>query len=72
MLYVRGDCIKTLSFEIFDRWGNKIFETDDKYTGWDGEYKDKAMNTGTYVYYMTATNYDGSTINKKGNVELVR
>jgi len=72
VLYVRGDCIKTLSFEIFDRWGNKIFETDDKYTGWDGEYKGQAMNTGTYVYYMTATNYDGSTINKKGNVELVR
>jgi gliding motility-associated-like protein len=72
VLYVRGDCIKTLSFMIFDRWGNRIFETTDKYIGWNGEYKGQATNTGSYVYYISATNYDGTSFTKKGNVELVR
>ncbi|HXP49889.1 MAG TPA: gliding motility-associated C-terminal domain-containing protein, partial [Bacteroidia bacterium] len=72
VLYVRGDCIKTLDFIVFDRWGNKVFETNDKDIGWDGYSKGEAMNTGEYVYSLTATKYDGTTIEKKGNVALVR
>ncbi|HTA81972.1 MAG TPA: gliding motility-associated C-terminal domain-containing protein, partial [Bacteroidia bacterium] len=71
-LYVRGDCIKTLHFEIFDRWGNKLFETDDQNIPWDGRYKGEAMNAGSYVYYLTTTLYDGTTQTKKGNVTIVR
>ncbi|HTA83661.1 MAG TPA: gliding motility-associated C-terminal domain-containing protein [Bacteroidia bacterium] len=71
-LYVRGDCIKTLQFEIFDRWGNKVFETFDQNLPWDGRYRGEAMNTGSYVYYLSATLYDGTTQTKKGNVTLVR
>jgi len=71
-LYVRGDCIKTMQFEIFDRWGNKVFETTDKSIPWNGQCRGEAMNTGTYIYYLSATLYDGSTQTKKGNVALVR
>jgi gliding motility-associated-like protein len=72
ILYVRGDCIKTLQFEVFDRWGNRVFLTSDKNIGWNGMYRGQAMNTGSYVYYLTATMYDGTTASKKGNVALVR
>ena len=72
ILYVRGDCIKSLQFEVFDRWGNRVFETADKNIGWNGMYKGQAMNTGSYVYYLTASMYDGTTVSKKGNVSLVR
>jgi len=72
ILYVRGDCIKTLQFDVFDRWGNKVFETNDKSIGWDGRYKGEVMNAGSFVYYLTTTLYDGSTQTKKGNVTLVR
>jgi len=71
-LYVRGDCIKSLDFMVFDRWGNKVFETTDKNIPWDGRYKGEPMNTGSYVYYLTATLYDSSSIQKKGDVALVR
>lgn len=71
-LYVRDDCIKTMDFIIYDRWGNKVFETTDQNIPWDGTYKGSQMNTGTYVYYLNATTYDGKTITKKGNVALVR
>ena len=69
---MRGDCIKTLQFEIFDRWGNKVFETFDQNLPWDGRYRGEAMNSGNYVYYLSATLYDGTTQTKKGDVTLVR
>ena len=72
VLYVRGDCIKTMQFEIFDRWGNKVFETESKSVGWDGICRGEAMNTGSYVYYLKATLYDGSTTEKHGDITLVR
>ncbi len=72
VLYVRGDCIKTMQFDVFDRWGNRVFETSDKNIGWNGMYKGDAMNTGSYVYSITATMYDGTIVSKKGNVALVR
>jgi gliding motility-associated-like protein len=72
VLYVRGDCIKTVQFDVFDRWGNRVFETTDKNIGWNGEYKSQPMNAGSYVYSVTATMYDGTIFTKKGNVALVR
>ena len=71
-LYVRGDCIKDVDFIVFDRWGNKVFETTDKSIPWNGMYKGEVMNTGSYVYSLSATMYDGSSVTKKGNVTLVR
>jgi|GEM_PF-791832 gliding motility-associated-like protein len=71
-LYVRGDCIKTLDFMVFDRWGNIVFQTKDKSIPWNGQCRGEAMNTGSYVYYLNATFYDGTTFSKKGNVTLVR
>lgn len=72
VLYVRGDCIKTLDFNIYDRWGNKVFESTDKTIGWDGTCKGHAMNTGTYAYYFSASMFDGSITKGHGNVALVR
>jgi gliding motility-associated-like protein len=72
ILYAYGNCIKTLDFSVFDRWGNKVFETNDRTQGWDGKYNGMPMNTGTYVYYLQAVLIDNSTISKKGNVTLVR
>ena len=40
-------------FMIFDRWGEKIFETEDLLTGWNGFYKDKLCEQGVYVYKIS-------------------
>jgi len=39
-------------FRIFDRWGNKIFETNNPTKGWDGKIKGHKVPTGTYVYTL--------------------
>ena len=72
ILYVRGACIQNLDFMVFDRWGNKLFESQNPDFGWDGNYKGTAMNMGTYMYYAKATMNDGSVVEKHGNVTLVR
>ncbi len=72
MFYVRGNCINTMDLVIYDRWGNKIFESENESVGWDGTYKGEPMNTGTYVWYLKGTLNDGTVLDKKGNVTLVR
>ena len=72
ILFVRGNGIKEITFMIFDRWGEKVFESTDKTKGWDGTYKGKALSTAVFTYYIIATYYDGNQIEKKGNITLVK
>jgi len=71
-LLVRGKCIKTLQFAIYNRWGEKVFETTDQNIGWDGKYKNKLMDTGIFDYFLNVTLTSGDIINKKGNISLFR
>lgn len=70
--YVRGGCIKTLHFTIFNRWGEKVFETTNQSTGWDGTYKGEACSSDVYTYYLNATLFDDSVVSRKGNITLVK
>jgi len=72
ILYVRGPCIASIDFNVFDRWGNKVFESENLNSGWDGTYKGQPLNVGTYIWYVKATLFDGTSIQKHGNVALVR
>ncbi|MFI5151316.1 MAG: kelch repeat-containing protein [Bacteroidia bacterium] len=69
---VYGYCIKTLDFAIYDRWGEKVFETTDPKTCWDGTFRGKMMNSGVFAYYLKATLLNGKNISQKGNITLDR
>jgi len=71
-LYVQGKGIEEMTFVIYDRWGEKVFETNDQGTGWDGTYKGKAMNEAVFVYYVKASLINNETIESQGNISLVR
>ncbi len=71
-LYVRSLCMQSMNFAVYDRFGNKIFQTADQDKGWDGTYNGKPMNIGTYVWYLQGLEYDGTRIEKSGNVVLIR
>jgi gliding motility-associated-like protein len=72
VLYVRGKCVKSMSFMVFNRWGEKVFESTDPDNGWDGSFRGKALDTGVFVYVLKAEYYNGVIINQKGNITLVR
>lgn len=71
VLKVYGNCILNLEFAIFDRWGEKVFETTNPAIGWDGTYKGKKLDTAVFVYFLKAT-VDGIDVKKQGNITLVK
>jgi len=66
-------CIQNMSFQIFDRWGEKVFESIDPASiGWDGKYMGKEMDKAVFVYNLQAILADGTAINKRGNISLIK
>lgn len=45
-----GEAIKEYNMKISDRWGELLFESNEMEFGWDGTYKGKQVEAGTYVY----------------------
>ncbi|OIP02141.1 MAG: hypothetical protein AUJ97_06335 [Bacteroidetes bacterium CG2_30_32_10] len=58
--------------QIYDRWGALVFETKDKYVGWDGQYKNSDAPKGVYVYLIKLKNANNEIIEKHGTVTLIR
>ncbi len=60
-----------LAFEIFDRWGNIVYRTDEPFGKWDGFYKGQPVNPGVFLYKI---NYrcEGRENVKSGNVTVLR
>ncbi|MFK7951112.1 MAG: gliding motility-associated C-terminal domain-containing protein [Saprospiraceae bacterium] len=66
---------RALSFKIFDRWGGLMFERADfdiQTIGWDGIYRGKTMNPGTYIYVIEVEMENGEKQLLKGDVTLLR
>ena len=67
-----ADLSQSFIFCIYDRWGEKVFETTDPHIGWDGTYQGKAMNSAVFAYRVEATFIDGSSGSLSGTVTLVK
>jgi len=72
IVYVRGYGIAKLKFIIWSRWGEKVFETNSKKIGWNGQYKGKLLPMDVYAYTLEAEFSDGTKANKKGDITLIR
>lgn len=57
--------------EIFDRWGEKIFETTDFNEGWNGTYRGQKAKEGVYAYYIVLYDIKGYKHFYKGHVTLL-
>jgi gliding motility-associated-like protein len=58
--------------EIYNRWGEKLFESDDINIGWDGYYKGELCKADVYVYKAKGKFLDGTPFEKVGDVTLLR
>ncbi|HEY9083183.1 MAG TPA: gliding motility-associated C-terminal domain-containing protein [Vicingaceae bacterium] len=72
VVYVRGVGVESFNFKIYNRWGEKVFETSDLNTGWDGTFRGKKLNSAVFVYYLEATFKNGSSTTKKGDITLIK
>ena len=72
VLLVRSNFIESMSWYIYDRFGEKVFESKDTNLGWDGEFQGQPVQNGVYFWHIKVTMIDGSVIDRDGNVTLVR
>lgn len=64
-------CASDFKVMIFNRWGEKVFESRDPNFCWDGTYNDQELSSGVYAYSITS-NVNREAIIKKGNITLIR
>jgi len=72
VINVHGRCISTFNLQIFNRWGEKVFETTTLENSWDGTFRGKKMDTGVFVYKADGVSIDGQSFKMKGNITLIR
>ncbi len=72
ILRIRSNFLDQIELYVYDRWGEKVFETKDINHWWDGTYKGAKLPPDVYGYYFIATCVDGKKYAKKGNVTLLR
>jgi gliding motility-associated-like protein len=71
-LYVRGDCIETFTFSVYNRWGEKVFQTSDQSVGWDGTWRGVACENAVFTYLVEGYSTNADPFKVTGNVSLVK
>ena len=63
-----GLCLKEFTLSVFNRWGQKVFETDDATNiKWDGSFNGDKLAEDIYVYII-----ENSGIRKEGTITILR
>jgi len=70
--YNEMSCIATLHLIIYDRWGEMVFETDDKFFQWDGNYLNQTLTTQVLAFQLSVGFTGGNMMNRKGNISLMK
>jgi len=67
-----SNCVKAIQFVLYNRWGQKVFETTNALNYWDGKLNGVECDSGVYAYYMSIDLQNGVSVTKKGNVTLLK
>lgn len=71
--FVSGEGIEEFSLEVYNRWGELVFASNEQDIHWDGTYEGVEAPIGAYVYQVSGRSTDGSEhVLKSGSVALVR
>jgi gliding motility-associated-like protein len=75
LFVLAGKDIVEMSFTVFNRWGEVVFETDSPLNGWDGTFNGELVNSGVFAYMLKVEVLeDGqlTKLNTSGNITLMR
>ena len=72
IISVKGFGIKQMQWNIYNRWGQKVFESTNSANGWNGYYKGKVQPMDVYTYTLDVIFSDGTKIKKVGDITLIR
>ncbi len=68
----KGDCVRRIKVDIFNRWGSRVYHSDDYDNKWEGRYTGKLLPDGTYYYVITAFTGTSRQLTLTGNVTIIR
>ncbi|MFN8317192.1 MAG: gliding motility-associated C-terminal domain-containing protein, partial [Chitinophagales bacterium] len=72
-IYGKKNLWKEMSMIIYNRWGEKVFDTNDSQFGWDGTFHGVLQNPQVYVYELRITFINGYAMPlQKGSITLIR
>lgn len=73
VLKIRALCpVNSISFRIYNRYGQQVFSANDLDSGWDGTQNGRACDAATYYYYLEADISGMPKFMKKGDITLLR
>jgi gliding motility-associated-like protein len=70
--YVRAKNLNKFYVAIYDRWGERVYESTDLTEGWDGTYKGKLLDPSVFGYYVEGVCERDEKFTEQGNITLIR
>ena len=67
-----GEGVMEYKLEIFNKWGERLFISEDFRVGWDGYFEGELMPQDVYIYKAEGKFSNGTTFERMGNVTLLR
>ena len=69
---VEGFGISKMRWAIYNRWGQKVYESNNRKSAWDGTFNGKLQPMDVYAYTLDVTFSDGTKTRKTGDITLLR
>lgn len=71
-LCIIGDCVDEIELSIYNRWGERVYQTSDPASCWRGNHRGRPVNSGVYSFKASIVLIDGTNIEEAGSITLVR
>lgn len=69
---VKGFGVKEMQWTIYNRLGQKVFESTNPANGWDGYFKGRLQAMDVYTYTLDVIFSDGTKVRKTGDITLIK
>jgi gliding motility-associated-like protein len=64
--------VKEYEVQVYTRWGEKVYDSNNVKTDWDGYYHEKIEPNSVYMYIIRFTGWDRSVHYRKGTVTILK
>jgi gliding motility-associated-like protein len=72
-IYIEGIETAEFNLKVYNRWGEKVWESSDPLAEWDGTYKGEIVASGSYNWTIRAKDaYSGNYRIWRGNVLIIK
>jgi gliding motility-associated-like protein len=71
LFVIKGGYILEFYIQIYNRWGEQLFESNDINKSWDGFYENNLIPEGSYYYHLRVLGEDKRVVEKSGSINVI-